>query len=261
MPGTTRMRISMKWAGAPPACGTFYYGEVEDYTVQIEGQDAALGKISDLAAVNDPEYVYAIDKDQQLLYRISTSNQKIMDAVTLPDSQPVAMDYSPVDDKLYIVSALSGKITIYDLSTSQISQLPFSDFNIVGDIAVASNLRRIYVLSPKGYDSYLTIVDMDSGAVVLEGSVGGSSIAIDEGSQMIFTGNSGLSPSTIRKYSVANDNLQLVQSIQAGSNGRKISISPDGLHVVYPCGGGNGAGYTIYDYDSLDLNNKKLRPR
>ena len=40
MPGTTRMRISMKWAGAPPACGKFYYGEVEDYTVQIEGQEA-----------------------------------------------------------------------------------------------------------------------------------------------------------------------------------------------------------------------------
>jgi hypothetical protein len=31
--GTTRMRIAMKWGGAPVACGTFSYGEVEDYTV------------------------------------------------------------------------------------------------------------------------------------------------------------------------------------------------------------------------------------
>ena len=116
--GATRMRISMKWSGAPPACGTFYYGEVEDYTVQIIGQELALGKISDMAATNDPEYVYAIDEDQQLLYLISTSNQKIVDTISLPDPQPVAMDYSPVDDKLYIVSALSGQITVYDLNTS-----------------------------------------------------------------------------------------------------------------------------------------------
>jgi hypothetical protein len=31
--GTTRMRISMAYGGAPPACGNFSYGEVEDYTV------------------------------------------------------------------------------------------------------------------------------------------------------------------------------------------------------------------------------------
>jgi hypothetical protein len=27
------MRIAMKYGGAPAACGTFSYGEVEDYTV------------------------------------------------------------------------------------------------------------------------------------------------------------------------------------------------------------------------------------
>jgi endonuclease I/chitodextrinase len=33
--GTTRMRVSMKWNGAPTACETFSYGEVEDYTISI----------------------------------------------------------------------------------------------------------------------------------------------------------------------------------------------------------------------------------
>ncbi|WP_299620542.1 endonuclease [uncultured Tenacibaculum sp.] len=33
--GNTRMRVSMKWNGAPTACETFSYGEVEDYTVNI----------------------------------------------------------------------------------------------------------------------------------------------------------------------------------------------------------------------------------
>lgn len=35
--GNTRMRISMKYGGVPSACETFYYGEVEDYTVNIVG--------------------------------------------------------------------------------------------------------------------------------------------------------------------------------------------------------------------------------
>ncbi len=33
--GTTRMRVSMRYNGSPEPCGTFPYGEVEDYTVHI----------------------------------------------------------------------------------------------------------------------------------------------------------------------------------------------------------------------------------
>jgi len=33
--GTTRMRVTMQYNGAPASCGTFQYGEVEDYTVDI----------------------------------------------------------------------------------------------------------------------------------------------------------------------------------------------------------------------------------
>lgn len=33
--GETRMRVAMKYNGAPTACGSFSYGEVEDYTVNI----------------------------------------------------------------------------------------------------------------------------------------------------------------------------------------------------------------------------------
>ncbi|MGD2085360.1 MAG: GEVED domain-containing protein [Candidatus Aminicenantes bacterium] len=33
--GATRMRVIMKYSGYAAACGTFTYGEVEDYTVNI----------------------------------------------------------------------------------------------------------------------------------------------------------------------------------------------------------------------------------
>ncbi len=35
--GDTRMRVSMSYSAYPPMCGSFTYGEVEDYTVQISG--------------------------------------------------------------------------------------------------------------------------------------------------------------------------------------------------------------------------------
>jgi hypothetical protein len=35
--GSTRMRVSMKYNGVPTSCETFSYGEVEDYTVNIQG--------------------------------------------------------------------------------------------------------------------------------------------------------------------------------------------------------------------------------
>ena len=35
--GSTRMRVSMRYGGNPGTCGSFTYGEVEDYTLQISG--------------------------------------------------------------------------------------------------------------------------------------------------------------------------------------------------------------------------------
>jgi len=34
--GTTRMRVTMRWGGYPNPCGSFTWGEVEDYTAQIQ---------------------------------------------------------------------------------------------------------------------------------------------------------------------------------------------------------------------------------
>lgn len=37
IPGETRMRVSMKWGSFPNSCESFSFGEVEDYTLKIEG--------------------------------------------------------------------------------------------------------------------------------------------------------------------------------------------------------------------------------
>jgi carboxypeptidase T len=34
--GTTRLRVAMRYNAAPVPCGTFNYGEVEDYSVRLQ---------------------------------------------------------------------------------------------------------------------------------------------------------------------------------------------------------------------------------
>ncbi len=46
--GITRMRVSMKWNGAPTSCETFGYGEVEDYTVVIGNASGRTKGFSDI---------------------------------------------------------------------------------------------------------------------------------------------------------------------------------------------------------------------
>src|SRR5262249_183924 len=52
----------------------------------------------------------------------------------------------------------------------------------------------------------------------------------------------------------ANSLTHLEERWDAGSNGQDITVSPDGNHIAFPCGGGNGAGYTIIDFSSDNLN-------
>ncbi len=48
--GSTRMRVSMKYNGAPTSCETFSYGEVEDYTVTFSGTP----NVAPVAEANGP---------------------------------------------------------------------------------------------------------------------------------------------------------------------------------------------------------------
>ncbi len=47
--GNTRMRVSMKWNGAPASCETFGYGEVEDYTVTIGSETVRTKRTSEIS--------------------------------------------------------------------------------------------------------------------------------------------------------------------------------------------------------------------
>lgn len=56
--GSTRMRVAMVWNATPASCGTFSYGEVEDYTVNISATS-----INGIAAASSPSFAESLDHE------------------------------------------------------------------------------------------------------------------------------------------------------------------------------------------------------
>lgn len=209
------------------------------------------GIISDLTYSEDNSIVFGIDKTNHKLLLINPYDITI-EKVDLPYAQPVAFDYSITDKKLYIVYQFTGDISVWDNDNHSLSLMNFSNTHDGRDIAVDEINRRIYVLSDAG----LLILDMDNGNVLEEdNSLEGRSIVIDPVNRWLFSYRP-YTPATLLKYSVANDNFQLIQTkSDAGSNPRHIAICPNYDFVVLPCGGGNGYGYTLFAFDTQNIEN------
>ncbi len=210
------------------------------------------GIISDLEYSENDELVFGLNQTTNKLLLINPQNGTLT-KTDLPFSQPISMDYSLDDQKLYIVYKFSGTISVWDSKSQSLSSIDFSGSSDGRVIKIDPQNRRIYVLSNSG----LFILNMDTGNVLLSNvSIVGESMALDPDNMLLFTAKEGGSPAKIYKYSVSSDVLTLLQTNNnCGSNPRKISMNPNNDFVVLPCGGGNGGGYTVYAYDTDNLNN------
>jgi DNA-binding beta-propeller fold protein YncE len=81
-------------------------------------------------------------------------------------------------------------------------------------------------------------------------------IAFDRPGNHLITGAAGSSASTLTRYAFDPMALTLTYEQErwdSGDNARDIAISPDGDHIAFACAAGNGAGYSIFDFDSNDF--------
>jgi hypothetical protein len=213
------------------------------------------GVISNMTYSEDDHVVFAADKTNKRLLILDPINGIISDSVELPYANPLAISYSMQDKILYIVHEFDGVVTTYNKQTHQLSELNYSGTLKGKDVAIDPIHRRLYVLTQT---NSLVIINPDNGTIIQQGMpILGEYFCIDPQNQLIFSG--GDYNAMIYKYSVANDVIQQLQSVEAGDNGYKININPAGTTVVLPCGGGNGNGdgYKIYAYDATNLNNIK----
>lgn len=78
-------------------------------------------------------------------------------------------------------------------------------------------------------------------------------VAVDPSGRRVFVANRGISPSTMVRmgFDPSSAELSVEQESEhgaLGSNGQDLEISPDGLSILFPNGGGNGPGYTITEF-------------
>lgn len=210
------------------------------------------GVISDLEYSESDNLVFGLNQTYNKLLLINPVDET-MSEVNLPYSQPLSMDYSIQEKKLYIVYKFTGSVSVWDNETQSLSTINFSANDDGRVVRVDSKNRRIYVLSTDG----LYILNMDNGSVIASNlSINGASMEIDTENQLVFTAKEGGSPASIYKYSVVGDVISLIQvNNSCGSNPRKIAMNPNKDFLIIPAGGGNGNYYTTYAYDTEDVTN------
>lgn len=169
---------------------------------------------------------------------------------------PSALDFDFDFDSGIIVAtqAADNKIVKIDLNKDELNYIETSvDYNnlIFGENGV--------VFAYSSSDTSISVIDIQSNLEVSSCDITSEDIGFmvyDKNKNNLLLGAIGISPSSLYRYvyDETNYSLAFAQYVwNFGSNGRDLSISKDGNHAAFCCGGGNGNGYTIFDVNSSDI--------
>lgn len=180
-----------------------------------------------------------------------------IDATYQLDAAPGDLELDPDNALLYVAQAPATALARIDIIGGQQSSVPLTAPAV--NLALGNSGRMLAMLADSATWPLrpLAIVDglLGTEEKVLTGDYG-QLIVYDRPGQQLITGTLGGSPGQLSRYAFDETSLTLTlqQELRGGGNGQDLAISPDGDHIAYPNGGGNGNGYTIYDFSSDDLN-------
>jgi DNA-binding beta-propeller fold protein YncE len=125
-----------------------------------------------------------------------------------------------------------------------------------GDVRVGLE-NRLYV-TPAIHSGGIMQIDAETGEFQDEFSFGvfiysNGMLEISPDRESLYFANVGLSPGTLAKFDVSTPTASLLGRNPhgaLGSNGQDLALSHTGEIVSYACGGGNGAGYSIFALDA-----------
>ncbi|GJM33378.1 MAG: hypothetical protein DHS20C18_23790 [Saprospiraceae bacterium] len=207
---------------------------------QFFGENIDVGTQIEVMKV-DPvrPYIYALDKVNNSLHFINTDD-KVLEKTIFVGSSPTGFDLNPNGDLLYIANFGSSELTVVDLNTQEISTTLFVDTN--AGTWDGNPYRIVYmennklVFTSEDQWNNLKIVNASNGSLIsyTDGSIYQPEIITNPGRTIIYAAESSLSTSTIHRFNLVGNNLQLVD--ENGIDGyaaRALVSSGNGQYLFY----------------------------
>lgn len=221
--------------------------------------------IYDMSWSSSNNKVYALSRDDSWNYELlelDLINKNISNRVTLTKDNATTMDYSEIDNKLYIIQSHYTVVEVVDLNslTSTIidpGTYSYSDYGT--DIKVDPINRRIYLLV--GRDT-LYCIDMDSHITIYNtylndsssSRIYGKSLGLDKTNKKLYVNQNSSSDSKIYRFNIANDTLVLEEESNPITESlSSLSINPEKTVITLAPNSYNN--HYLYAYDTSNLNN------
>lgn len=206
------------------------------------------GQSRGMISTADGRYLYISDAKSALVSRIDLEAFDRADVVV--SGNPGRLALSPDESTLYV--AQSGATTMAVVDTISFTGAVIWDLNGNVPVDIAATKDRVYIAANSGHDAVLLIVNALDGSVITTHEQDWDSntglIEVDRVRKKLYSGVVGWSPSNLTRWDISTDTPVFETQCDhgaLGSNGKNLTLSPDGLHLLFMVGGGNG-GYVVY---------------
>jgi hypothetical protein len=169
-------------------------------------------------------------------------------------AKPGEMALDATNEMLYVTLEAKPAIAKIDLATGTVSEINIGNPALDITLGDDGNLFAIVQVGTSWWDRPILIIDPVQELVINEiipssQASGAQLLDYDEVNGFLITGDKGGSPSSLTRYVYQDGGLTEDEYLwNAGSNGQDLRVSADGQHLAFACGGGNGTGYTIFDF-------------
>ncbi len=165
--------------------------------------------------------------------------------------QPARVLHDPVARRLVVAYSSATKISVFDLDDDDSRDHDLDQ--AVMDIALGPD-DLIFAATGESWEVEIAVIDAEDGLErTQELEHRGNYLAFDRERDLLYVGEDDSSPSHLSRLSWDRNELILEENIDGGSHGKGLTLSPDGQHLAFPCTGGNGEGYEVYDFAAEDF--------
>lgn len=223
-----------------------------------------IGPSDGIAAMCNTQVLVGNQSMNRLEVRSATG--AVVSSYNLPD-KPYDIAYDSVTNTAYTTlfntMAMTTDLVRVNLMTGTVTAIPIGG---VGIRVALGNNGLVFVTMSDALsfpNRPIALVNGTTGTLIktLLVPYGGSLIAFDRNSNLMYLADEGASPSKLERYvfDPMGQTLTLAQSrANTGNYGVNLAISPDGLHVAFSCSQGNqnmpSNDYKLHDINSADLN-------